>query len=448
MTDQQIDDVIATIRSTLRIVLQSSTRVEVGQTVTTSLVPTTPEIDASDLANGFLNLAWAAKDVLFANANALSVPDSGDLTGDTLAAVADITSGQPFPPPLAILGGGPTTTPPGVRGQLFGNYALPRLKIEVRVRWRVYNAAGNALTEGRDFLALSGVQNPTASFVLPPIFRELRLDTILNPGGEVRCLTAEVTLTLGARSQTFELPRIPVLVLPLLNPTVVVMFSEPNFEVTHDSSAVVWVPEHSPFSSAAPLFKTLKRIEGTVSALRGLGGFAAWVLGLDEITSSVPEQPRIRFVAANGIKKLGSIKLKKKPWYNFLGSDPNFDDEVYSLLVFGLPGTRVRFFNDTNFKGRAEGSTQGNFTIEVGTEGFVAIRSLDTDDDSEPVTFPLDRVIEFEADPSGDDVWHTDMSSVRFEGTWLETVRAEVANPPLPPTMTCAIRDRRGVIVP
>jgi hypothetical protein len=49
----------------------------------------------------------------------------------------------------------------------------------------------------------------------------------------------------------------------------------------------------------------------------------------------------------------------------------------------------------------------------------------------------------FEPDPSGDDKWHTDMSSVRFHSDWLVDVAEEVKNPtPLPP-LTCSERQPR-----
>jgi hypothetical protein len=300
------------------------------------------------------------------------------------------------------------------------------------------------LGEGRDFLATQGLTTPSVSVLLPPLLRELRLDTLANPepGGSVVCLSAEVTLSLGVRTLVFTLGPVPVLQLPLLIPTVVVLFSEPNFGLTYDSAALVFVPKHSPFASAEPLFKTLKKLEAVVSALRGLGGLAAFFLGLDELLGTVPDQPRLRFAAADGIAKLGDIKIKRRPWWNPLADDPNFDDKVFSLLVFGLPGTKVQFFNDTNFK-MAPATTQGNFDIELKStvpdiDFFAAVRTLDTDDDVAPETFPPNRVPRFQGDPSGDDRWHTDMSSVRFHSDWLGEVARDVKNPPPVPPLRCS----------
>lgn len=177
-----------------------------------------------------------------------------------------------------------------------------------------------------------------------------------------------------------------------------------------------------------------------MDALSGIGGFASFLLGLSALTSSVPEQPRIRFVSANEIPKLGDVIIKRRPWYAFLSEDPNFDDRIYSILVIGIPGTRVEFFNDTNFKDgtTSPSSDQGRYTVEISVELFAAIRTLDASSKSKPVTFPPNRVVAFEKDDSDDNdgKWHTDLSSVRFDQTWL----ANVAHAPQAkdPVLRCA----------
>jgi hypothetical protein len=451
LADAQATQVLAAVRQRLQLVLTSSAHVQPGQPVTAAVLPSLPEIDVSDLAHGVLNLAGVAKDVLFNTATPVEVPTPAEVTdptaldGDELAqAAAGIFGKQPFPPPaLGTLPIVPQTA--GISAQLFGTLAQPNLRVGLRVRWRVRDRSGNELNEGRDFIATQGLTSPTVSLVLPPVFRELRLDTLLNPGGTVVCLSAEGTLSLGAAPPLpFTLGPVPVLLLPLLIPTVVVLFTEPGFGLTHDSAALIVVPKHSPFASAEPLFKTLRRTEAAVSALRGLGGLAAFFLGLDELLGTVPDQPRLRFAAANEIPELQRITIKRRPWYQFLGSDPNFDDKVFSLMVFGLPGTKIQFFNDEFFKMRPV-TGQGNFDVELRNsppdlDFVVTIRTLDTDDDFAPETFPPDRVPRFESDTGGDDRWHTDMSSIRFHQDWLRLVEEEVANPLPTPELNCLPR--------
>ena len=442
LTNTQADSVLAAVASTLRLVLTSAQTVQPGQLVTASLVPAAPEIDASDLANGILNLAMTSKDILFGGTAILDLPDGGNLQGDELAKTVAVAGNQPFPPPTPVLNGGQTTNPGGTLAQLFGTLALPQLKVQCEIGWRVRDQAGNELIEGQDFLVEQGLGSPQLAVRLPPIFRELRLDTIANPGGEIRCLSAEVKLSLGSRTLgPFEVGPVPVIVLPLLIPTVVALFSEPNFGLTHDSAVLVVVPKHSPFANLEPLFKTLRRIESAVGALRSIGGMAAFLLGIDDLLDAVPEQPRLRFAAEDEISDLENYKIKRRPWYAILSDDPDFDDRVYSVLVFGLPGTRVEFYNDEDFK-RLPQTKQGTYTVEVGVECFVSIRTLDTDSRSNPpITFPPNRIdlSNFEPDDSSsnDGVWHTDMTSLRFDQAWLRIAAAEEQDPLPRPPLIC-----------
>jgi hypothetical protein len=442
LADDQADAVLEAIAKTLRIVLTSTQTVQPGQRVTASLVPASPEIDASDLANGVLNLAMTSKDLLFGGTSVLDVPESGDLQGDTLASTVSVFGNQPFPPPTPVLNGGQTTNPSGALAQIFGTAGLPNLKVQCEIGWIVRDQAGTRLIEGQDFIVEQGLGSPQFWVRLPPAFRELRLDTIEKPGGEIRCLSAEVTLRLGSRARgPFEVGPVPVIVLPLLIPTIVALFSEPSFGVTHDSAALIVVPKHSPFANLEPLFKTLRKIESAVDALRGIGGVATFLLGLDDLVDAVPEQPRLRFAAEDEIPELGRYVIKRRPWYAFLSDDTTFDDRVYSLLVFGIPGTRVEFYNDEFFK-RAPATRQGTFTLDLGLECFAAIRTLDTDSRTNaPITFPPSRVdpSNFEPDTSSanDGVWHTDMSSLRFDQMWLRIAEQEAQNPLERPPLLC-----------
>jgi hypothetical protein len=423
-----------------------------------------------------LNLAWTAKDVIFKKPDPVDIPDDISSGSDELIAQNAIAGGQPLQPPAPVIGlpapttsnvpgivgqvfGGINVPPPpdpgaplepvaGILNQIFGTIVLPNLKVQLKVKWIVRDNQGNELQEGRDFIATQGLTSPNVSLILPPVFRELRLDTLLKPGGEVVCLSARVVLMLGEKTLSVTLGPIPILLLPLLIPTVVVLFSEPNFGLTHDSAALIVVSKHSPFASAEPLFKTLKKIEAVVSALRGLGGLAAFFLGLDELLGTVPDQPRLRFATTRvdpnktdegeGIPHLSEIKIKRRPWYNLLGDDPAFDDVVSSLIVFGLPGTKVQFFDHTHFD-----STDGSFDIELNEKDFfVAVRTLDTDDRFAPETFPPDRVPDFE--PSSEGSWDNSMDSLRFHKDWSDDVEEKAKTPLVAPPLICKQKKRGG----
>src|SRR5206468_4281211 len=135
-------------------------------------------------------------------------------------------------------------------------------------------------------------------------------------------------------------------------------------------------------------------------------GLAGFFLGLDDVLGSLPQQPRLRFAALNEIDEFDSIVIKRRPWYNPLGSDRTFDDTVNSLFVFGVPGTEVEFFNDEFCKDASQ-TQQGGYTITLSdtfaTSGqlpdfFVAIRTLFANNDFAPPTFPPGRITVFDPD--------------------------------------------------
>jgi len=185
LSTDQTTDVLNSIKSLLRVTLTSPIRTEPGQPVTASLVPASPEIDASDLAAGVLNLGLLTKNVVHTNKNVLDVPDSGDLSGDHLASTAALAGGQPFPLPVAIPSTTATVTQlniPGLLGQVFGTVSIPRLKVQVEIRWILRDQHGNELKDEEGaFVAPQGLTSPSVSLIIPPIFEEWRADTVKNP---------------------------------------------------------------------------------------------------------------------------------------------------------------------------------------------------------------------------------------------------------------------------
>ncbi|MBV8758864.1 MAG: hypothetical protein JO257_16365 [Deltaproteobacteria bacterium] len=467
LTPAQASAVLEAIKANLSIVLTSGSRLVPGQLASATLLPATPEIDASELANGVLNLAFVAKNVLFKDPKPVAVPDAGDLTGDDLAP----TVANPGDPPTEVLGGLPfpapvglTTTPstatatnvPGDLGQVFGSIALPRLRVSVSVTWRLTRQKNpksrwgerTPQVEGKDFIAMNGLSSPTVSLAIPPPFEELRLDTIASPQPDRACLFADVTLALGGSDDgtsehvpvklgPFTLGPLEILLLPVLMPTVVAMFSEPNFGATNTGTVLVMVPEHSPLSSARALFDHLRRVESALDAVRGIGGVAAWLLGIDELLDAIPDQPRVRFKATNQIPRLGDVVIK--PGVVFSLGETTFDDQTHSIAVLGLPGTQVNFFNDTDFKH----TDQGMYVVGIGAAPFVAIRDLeDGDSKSEPPrTMPPGVIATFEPDTTDDDHdWEDSLSSVQFDPDWLSFVAEQAKTGPVdPPAGGCLV---------
>jgi hypothetical protein len=461
----QAQQILNEVKNRLQISLQSPTRLLPGQPLIASIIPDAPTIDISELVNGVINLAWLEKDVLFKNLKAVDIPsldtaNAIDLNGDhiltQLQSDASNVIKQPFPlPPLSTTS---VTQVPGLAAQLAGTITLPRLSLTLKIEW-IVEKNGVQQTDGKDLVALNGLTNTSVSVLLPPIFRELRVDTLTNPGGEIFCLSAKVTLIIGSHTLSIKLGPTPVLQLPVLVPTIVALFSEPNFSVTDNSSAVILVPRHSLFSSAAPLFKELRKIESVLDSLQTLAGIAGFILGLREITSLL-DHPRLRFIASDGIPHLGEIILKRKPWYDVFGEDENFEDRTSSLFIFGIPGTQVGFYNFRTFNedGAFYEITLRN-SVTVGTppydflslpDYFVAIRSFATaaerDMDpnrntSPPVTFPAGRITRQWDEPDEENVWDDMIGSVRFIPDWLDKLKEdEIDKPTIINVLRCGLK--------
>jgi hypothetical protein len=434
LNTNEANGILESVFGMLRIVLRGPVVVPAGEPLRASLLPASPVIDASDLVSGFLNIGNVAKNRTFSDANPVDLPTSGDLAGDDLLPTAQTGLG----------------TVSGLIGQTFGTVALPNLKVQLDLTWIVRDQLGRELhQEEGHFAAPDGVAAPDLSLLIPPAFAELTLDGLRNPPRpDVYCLSARVVLRLGSvvldkdpNGNPLEVGPVPFAVARLPVPTVVALWSEPFLDVGYggqvngaddivDSSVLVAVPEHSPFASAGALFDALRKVEGALDAVRDLAGVAGFLLPVGDLLD-IPQQPRFRFAAQNAIHRFDGIKLKPKQFFGFTYGYEDFDDRVYSIVVIGLPGTTVEFFNDVDYRLDRH---QGSFTVRVGAEGFVVIRTLDSDDDLAPVTMPANRVVSFTADTGGDDLWHTDMSSMRFAPGWLETVRP---GPTGPPNLTC-----------
>jgi hypothetical protein len=465
LSDAQADAILLLLKNRLRIVRTGPQRVAPGSLLSAKLIPTSSEIDASDLVNGVVDLTAVVKDILFKDRLPFPPPDNPSDPDAVLpplnvdpAAVREelrdaVAGGQPFAAPTAVLNqpNPIQTNIEGMLAQLFGTLQLPNLKVGVGLKWTVRAGAGAPLSESADFIALEGISSPTFSAVVAPPMREYRADTLLNPGGMVVCLWLDVRLTLGERVLDVQLGGLPYIQLPILIPTMVALFSEANFDLTHDSAALIVVPEHSPFMSLEPLMKLLLSLETTLSKLRGIARLAGFFLGLDEALGSLPQQPRLRLTAKNRIDHLGNYTIKRRPWWNPLAGDRTFDDTVNSILVLGAPGTEVEFFNDKNCK-RSPDTDQGDYVVRLNaaaTNGtppdvYVAIRTLYTSNDVAPPTTPPGRIVSFNPDDTGDDEWHTDLTSLRFKKSFLDSVAREMKEPPPVPVPNCVWTDPGG----
>lgn len=454
LSQEQAGRILDIVAARLRVVRTGPLHVAPGAQMLASLVPGSLDLDASDLVNAAVDVAAVTKDMFFKDAKAFPVADANALTDpkdflgtelikDNAAALDD---GRPFnqPPTLLQIPASITSHVPGLLAQLFGTLQLPDLRISLNLSWILCNAHGVPQSEGKDFLALDGLANPAVSLVVAPPFGEYRHDTLLNPGGEQFCLWLRVDLHLGGFQREIMLGPIPFIQLPVLVPTVVGLFSEPNFDVNEDSAALLVVPAHSPFVSLEPLLKLLETLDNTLSALKGLGKVAAFLLGLSDVLGAIPETPRLRLTAKNRIDDLENYEIKARPWYAIFSSDDTFDDRVNSLFVLGVPGTVVEFFNDED----CEMTDQGGYTITLNATAtlggdlpdfFVAIPTLYAPNEDPPPTMPPGRISSFTEDTTGDGSWDTDMTSLKFGDDFLQDVEKAIKAGGLPfPELACA----------
>lgn len=440
-----IDQLIAR----LRIILRSSPWIEPGQPVNLSLVPAAHEISVTDLVEGALNLAWTGKNVIHENPDLVMVHDATNFHGDELAkdrlrendSSSQVLGGIAFPAPspLTTASTTPTTTNiTGLFGQIFGSLDLREAKLKMEIKWTVHNQDGVELAEGKELIGLSGLTSPDVSLLMLPPFGEARLDNLEKPAAEVRCIRAHATITLAGVTKTVPVGPVPVLALPLLLPTVVAIGRHPDFSNTASSAGatLVLVPKHSPFSSLEELNDEIGRVRSILSSLTRLAKIGTFLLGLRSLNFAL-NAPYIRFFARDRLDKFSEFEIGSRLPFGFFSID--FDDTASACMVFGLPLTKVQFFNDTKLR-HLPGSKQGMFEITVGPQMFVIIRDLKAKDaDGKPIPFPnlaladygipeadvLKVITDFEPDQIDND-FNDSMSSVSFDKDWLGAMAGEV----------------------
>jgi hypothetical protein len=441
LATDQAARILNAVAARLRIVRTGPRHVQPGESLLAQLVPSALDLDVSDLADLAVDIGGVAKDMFLSNDDAFPVPapegltDPGDFSGTQLLGdhASAFDGGRPFvqPPLVTSIPGVVTQKVPGLLGQVFGTVKLPNVRVSLELTWRIARTDGTVIEEGSDFIGLNGLSNPAAAITVAPTISEYRHDSLLNPGGDQYCLWLEVTLRLGSAAHATTLGPLPYVQLPILVPTVVGLFSEPNFDVNTSSAALLVVPEHSPFVSLEPLLKLLETIDRTVSSLRSIGKLAGFLLGLSDVLGAIPQTPRLRLTAKNRIDDLENYEIKPRPWYNIFASADTFDDRVNSIFVLGAPGTEVEFFNDED----CEMTDQGGYTVRLNTSAtlagdlpdtFVAIPTLYAPNPSPPPTMPPGRISSFVEDTTGDGSWDTDLTSLRFADNFINEVEEAI----------------------
>jgi hypothetical protein len=334
-----------------------------GQPVRAAVIPSVNALTLTEVLSGDVDLTWVAKDVMYSTSDLEPDFASPALNAATLA-------GKPITGATGII---PVAGVPGLLGQLQGQIPLSSgasVPVQAFVTWQVLDDQGNPLDPAL-YLAPMGLSSASVSVIFAPATAELT-DTGGLPAPARRSLRATVRLTagtVGAGPRT--LPDIPVFVPAVPIPTVLAMFLHVNFQARSgddEGAVLIVVPSNSPFRSLQQLQPALNTLQSTVGNLTSFASFAAFLLGLNELVSTIGAQPYVQFRAADRIANLDDITLIQRSWYE---NDTEAEDELSSLILIGREKRGARCSNDTN-----QDPGEGQFTVRTGGSLFVLVRNL------------------------------------------------------------------------
>lgn len=397
-----LSEVLQGVLDGLTATLSGSGEPKPGELLTAQLAPPIDELDVTDVLSGDLDLTFIAKEVLFDD------PDPESSLALTDLATAITGSQKPV-----TATGGLVNLPgvPGLLGQVKGTMPLPMsasVPVQVSVRWEVLDESGRALA-GDQFTAPSGLNAPTLRIAFVPEVAELT--TSGPPAPRIRLLRATVSLTAnGVTVGPRTLPdlRVPVPALPI--PVVLAMFVHTNFQARHgddDGALLLVVPANSPLKSLSQLQPRLNTLQSVLGNLSSFGGFAAFLLGLNDLVSAVnaTKSANIQFRSTDAIKNLNDITLIQNDWHT---NDIEAEDELSSLILVGPTGKGVQCSN-----ARDHNDGEGQFTVRTGAEMVAVIRNLHS---KNPAVGP--GTVSVQKEPPGGwfnpDSFGDALSSIRF----------------------------------
>jgi len=210
--------------------------------------------------------------------------------------------------------------------------------LEISVGYSVVDADGKPLRFEHDFTVLNAVENPLgASVLIRPSFVD---DTLLAPADEFQIVVHVVVrvrlpaLAGGAHVEAEKTVRIPVVLPAVRVPAVLLVAANRDFGLDDERVAVI-LRQQSPHRVVSDLMQGLNDVMDVLGGLRALLPFVPIVGGLTVLAQVLATTPRI---------------------YNAFGDVP--DLESYgdlrsthgAMLLFGVAGTQVTFFDDTDYE--------------------------------------------------------------------------------------------------
>ncbi|HJQ39508.1 MAG TPA: hypothetical protein VKB93_20385 [Thermoanaerobaculia bacterium] len=334
-----------------------------GQIVTASLTPPLTAVQFTDLVPTDVSLDLLAKDVVFTNTN---INDPNFAADPALTKIKPLFNFVTLPPSLDNSGTG------GLIGKIQGTLALP-IAIsaipQVTVQWEILDQSDNVLVAGNDFLAPSGLNNPTLDVIFLPAFSTF--DGTFPPPA-IRKIRARVTLTAGTETGTAVIGPVIVAIPTLPFPKVLVL----SLHTDHRGAALVMVPGNSAITTVNHLKSLLQPVRNAISTLTTIARFAEMITGIDGIVGAL-ESTNIAFSKADSVSNLNNIDLITRPWYEF--NDTEAEDELSSFVYLSAPpqiegaSNAVEMFNRRDFR-----SAGGKFTVTTGDSLVALCRTLNT----------------------------------------------------------------------
>jgi hypothetical protein len=357
-------------------------------------------LEVTEMLTRTLNLEWIGKDVRFFNPDLLPQPLRATLQapGQIIRQAIGIA---PVRQLIELFAPGTKGTLSQIAATLQTPVSSP-VPVSFSWRWTVTDAAGATVNAGQGFLSPEGLTVPQTSFMFKPPVRKLEDQDFAPDTFNIR---GGVRLQAGAIDTGWlDFPDLPFLVAPLQVPTVLALFVNRNFQNFVDDTegaVLVMLPEGSPLHAVSAVTQALNTAGSALQAIGTLLSLFPLGAATGTITAPISNAAHTSIVVQDDIANLNDQTLIQREWFE---NDTEAEDEISSLILVGVPGTRVRLFNARNF-----GTNEGVLEVTTGPEGYVLIRNLDS---ASPATEPPGR-----ATPVNPSPWNTfrdTFSSVRF----------------------------------
>jgi len=406
--------------------------VQSGQTVHCHIVPSTLDLKVPVLLDGDVNLAFLTKSVRFADAafptKALTdyLQDATTILGGRPVPTVDVPLQGPtidgaIPPASTVNVNVASTTAvlpprvtsavpdialpnmgvpapssdnglsgvPGLLGALAGTIPIPALApVQLAVTWRIEKVDGSPAPSGSYAQVPGGSASGTDVFFL--FFGDLQELTQTGPTPTTFLVIATVTLTVpNATPVTLDLPAIPIVVPGIPIPTLMLLSNATNFGVSNvlddDMARMVMVPSNSRIASLASLTNALNSmVVPVIQQLSILPTPPWWAPGLlgtlgqlvSLVTSYTPVGDRypLPVVVADRVPDASAIDYSSG-WFD------NFDEEDRSVLLLGIPGTKLSLSSEDDLQGN-------RMDITTGSALFVILNDLGKPTEFVPGTAP------------------------------------------------------------